>query len=287
MEKTSINETSGLRMASPSEQEVTEQAAREQAATPLVDSAEELARLRESIDHARKDAERAHFLAESAHEDIRALQTELSDQQRARQHALIVVLVILIGACAYGFLALRSHELSLAALPRMHDSISRIESARREDHQQLAASNLDLATTSTASDDSVAETSQKTGGEVGGVEPQVAVNNRERDASQQLPERKRVDFVVSKERSNELAPGLAFTVQNIDVSRQAVDGYLRFLPEGRSVWLRQQRIFQPLLVRNVKNEPYELVFTRINPDGAAGYILLPSSHGGALQSARP
>jgi hypothetical protein len=66
------------------------------------------------------------------------------------------------------------------------------------------------------------------------------------------------------------------TLSHTDVSYQRVEGRIHVIQDGRILWLRGQGIQQPLsFYLQGDQRPYEIVFTRVNQDGAIGYLLMP------------
>jgi hypothetical protein len=73
-----------------------------------------------------------------------------------------------------------------------------------------------------------------------------------------------------------VAPGISLTVSDTNVSYQRVEGRIHVVPDGRILWIRGQGIEQPVRFYSHEDErAYEVVFTRVNKDGAIGYVLMP------------
>lgn len=89
-------------------------------------------------------------------------------------------------------------------------------------------------------------------------------------------EQRRVDFELVKDQRRELVPGVSLTVNRTDVRYQRVKGWLQLVPDGRTLWVRDQGILQPLFFfKQEDSRPYEVVFTRVTPDSVIGYVLVP------------
>ena len=89
--------------------------------------------------------------------------------------------------------------------------------------------------------------------------------------------RQRTDFEISKNRTEQVAPGAYLTVRQVDVRKQNVDGWLQLANEGRIVWIHGQGAQRPItFVTQQEQREHELVFTRIGTDSVAGYVLVPA-----------
>jgi hypothetical protein len=89
--------------------------------------------------------------------------------------------------------------------------------------------------------------------------------------------RNRVDFEVTRNRTDEVAPGIFLTIQSTDVEQQRIDGWLQIAEDGRTVWIRAQSPQRVILFATRHDtRSRELVFTRIDKSGAAGYLLIPT-----------
>jgi len=93
--------------------------------------------------------------------------------------------------------------------------------------------------------------------------------------------RDRVDFEITRNRTDEVAPGIYLTIQSTDVEQQRIVGWLQIAEDGRTVWIREQSAQKVIVFatrRDARNR--ELVFTRIDKSGAAGYLLIPTGNAG-------
>jgi predicted nuclease with TOPRIM domain len=91
--------------------------------------------------------------------------------------------------------------------------------------------------------------------------------------------RERTSFQVPANHTQQIASGIYVTISHIDVAHQSVDGWMQLADEGRIVWIRSLPAEQALtFVTRSDNRTHELVFTAINPNGASGYVLLPTSN---------
>jgi len=88
---------------------------------------------------------------------------------------------------------------------------------------------------------------------------------------------KRVDFEVTKNHSTQVGPGIALEVNGTDVSYQRVNGSVLVMPERRTIWLRQLKVQDPVFLSSFEDgRTRELVITRVNKNGALGYVLVPA-----------
>jgi hypothetical protein len=102
-------------------------------------------------------------------------------------------------------------------------------------------------------------------------------DRRDFDALDHRIAMKRVDFEVTKKHSRQLAPGISLGVDGTDVSGQRVNGWLWFMPEKKTVWLRQQRIQDPVVVSSTEDgRQREVVLTRVSKNSVVGYVVLPA-----------
>ena len=87
---------------------------------------------------------------------------------------------------------------------------------------------------------------------------------------------KRVDFEVAKNRQTTVAPGISVQVNSTDVSYQRLNGSV-LASDGHTVWLRQLKVQEPVFLTSFADgRTRELVITRVNKSGAAGYVLMPA-----------
>jgi len=93
-------------------------------------------------------------------------------------------------------------------------------------------------------------------------------------------DRNRIDFEVSRNKTQEVAPGIFLTVRDTDVERQQINGWLQISEDGRTVWLRDQSAQKVMIFATTHDErSHELVFTRVGRQGVAGYLLIPVTAG--------
>jgi hypothetical protein len=87
---------------------------------------------------------------------------------------------------------------------------------------------------------------------------------------------KRVDFEVTKNHGTTVAPGIQVQVNSTDVSYQRVNGSV-LASDGHTTWLRQLKVQEPVFLTSFADgRTRELVITRVNKNGAVGYVLVPA-----------
>jgi len=89
-------------------------------------------------------------------------------------------------------------------------------------------------------------------------------------------DRKRVDFELQNGRTQEVVDGIYVTIKKTDVERQRVDGWVQIASDGRFVWLRGEGAQNPIGFSSREDaRTYQMVFTQVGRQKAAGYILVP------------
>jgi len=96
---------------------------------------------------------------------------------------------------------------------------------------------------------------------------------------------KRVDFEVAKNHESTVAPGISVQVNSTDVSYQRINGSV-LASDGHTTWLRQLKVQEPVFLTSFADgRTRELVITRVNKNGAVGYVLVPAQDGNAVTAA--
>lgn len=91
-------------------------------------------------------------------------------------------------------------------------------------------------------------------------------------------DRQRVDFEVAKNEVRELTPEISLRVTRTNASYQRYEGWMWYEPDRRTLWIADQGVQQPVALRPKQGgEPYELVVTRVDKNGATGYLLVPAA----------
>jgi hypothetical protein len=89
---------------------------------------------------------------------------------------------------------------------------------------------------------------------------------------------KRIDFEVTKNHPQELAPGISVSVTGTNVSYRRVKGYVWLMPDRKTIWLKDQQAMEPVVFYSkVDGKRRELVFTGVTSDGATGYVVVPAA----------
>jgi hypothetical protein len=88
--------------------------------------------------------------------------------------------------------------------------------------------------------------------------------------------RTRTDFVLPLNKTSEVVPGIFLTVRENGVNSQQIDGWLQLAEESRTVPIRGQSL-QTLATFTTKHDERKraVVFTRVDKNQAAGYLLIP------------
>ena len=176
-------------------------------------------------------------------------------------------------------------------LQRLQNRIGNVESVQRETLDQIASAqneigslkqeitNLQKQNAQRTSDIQQTQTDvDKLNGRVSAMNDQVTVHSLGLKALNNEVDRSRVDFEVSKNKTEQVAPQIYVTISHIDVGNQKVHGWMQLADEGRIVWIRGLNAQQALtFVTRSDNRTHELVFTGIQDSGATGYLLLPRS----------
>ncbi len=165
-----------------------------------------------------------------------------------------------------------------------------IESTQQEAHQKVARLEEDIATARRDLESvremntqlanhltQIRQEQQFARNEVSSLQNRVQVNQDRVDGLTYQVDRRRVDFELLKDRTDEVAAGIYLTINNTDVSRQQVDGWVQVSRDGRIIWLQDAGVQHPVAFSSQGEErPYQVVFTRIADRSATGYLLIPT-----------
>ena len=172
------------------------------------------------------------------------------------------------------------------------DHVSQLQSEIGNLHQEIAslqqqnAERLSDLRQATQSDvDAISSRMTTMNNQVTTMNNQVIAHaNRLVAVSNQI-DRERVVFEVSMDKTQLVAPGIYVTLKHADVPFQKVDGWMQLADEGRIMWIRGLGLQQALtFVTRADDRTHELVFTRVDPTGATGYVLLPMGPSSASSS---
>ncbi|MFQ5694379.1 MAG: hypothetical protein ACE5HB_00150 [Terriglobia bacterium] len=127
-----------------------------------------------------------------------------------------------------------------------------------------------------------------TGGDLAALHSELARGERERGALARQHERERVDFELARNKTKELAPGVALRITGTNVGRQQIKGWMWLMPDRKTLWVRELGLQQPLVFYHKDGGgPNELVITRVTKRGAIGYLLAPAAGGVSISKAAP
>lgn len=100
---------------------------------------------------------------------------------------------------------------------------------------------------------------------------------RDVDAIEQKLAVRRVDFEVTKNRSHEIAEGISLEVTRTDPALRTVSGWMRIVPDRRTIWMKSQNAQQPVVFYGSQDgKKRELVITNVTRNSIVGYLLLPA-----------
>lgn len=174
-------------------------------------------------------------------------------------------------------------EARLGTARQLDETVSRVgalEHAREASGQQLANLEGDLRQMreDVAGDLALAEL--RTSDMVDAVGAQVAGNSRGLEAVSWEVGRERLDFELFEDYRLEVAPGIVLNISDTDVAYQKVDGWIHLMSDGRFLRIHDHPVQQSLVFYDPEDDrSYELVFTRVRPDVAVGYVRVPSDGG--------
>jgi len=156
------------------------------------------------------------------------------------------------------------------------DHVAKLEGELANLRQELASVREQTANQLTAAQQ-LSRAQQLTTNDVFEMKGKVESNTGKIDRVSDHLSRQRTDFEISKNRTEQVAPGAYLTVRQVDVRKQNVDGWLQLANEGRIVWIHGQGAQRPItFVTQQEQREHELVFTRIGTDSVAGYVLVPA-----------
>lgn len=156
--------------------------------------------------------------------------------------------------------------------------LNQLESKQKSEHAQLAQIEEKLGSARrelAAVQQDITALRQDTGQRLASLDSQVIGNSRSIDAVSRRLDHRRVDFEVVKDHTYELAQGISLKLTGTNVAYQRFGGMVSVVPEGRTLWVDQQGIQQPVVFyRKQDGERCELIVTRVAGKSATGYLLL-------------
>lgn len=92
---------------------------------------------------------------------------------------------------------------------------------------------------------------------------------------------RRVDFEVTKNHSQELAPGISLDVTGTDAKYGRVNGWMQLASGERKIWLRGQAAQEPVVFYgDTDGRKRELIITSVARNSITGYLLVPGDETG-------
>lgn len=93
-----------------------------------------------------------------------------------------------------------------------------------------------------------------------------------------------VNFEAEKNRDAEIVQGVELHLSGTDMAHQKFRGWIRIAGGQRTIWVRNHPAELPVVFYpKPGGEAYELVVTKVNPQGVSGYLLAPLGAGGRQQ----
>jgi len=179
--------------------------------------------------------------------------------------------------------ALQNRVTGIESIQREHsEEVGRLRTELAGVRQELASVREENVRQGNQISSQIEQVHQSTRNDLAGLDRrlssnQVAVNN----LGYQV-DRKRIDFELQNGRTQQIVDGIYVTIKNTDVERQRVDGWVQIASDGRIVWLRNEGAQNPIdFSSRADARPYQLIFTQIARDKAAGYVLAPITKGAA------
>ena len=98
--------------------------------------------IRDWVQQARTEAERARVISEQTRENLKDLAYEVQDRGRSSRRTgwtAAILTVAFLGACAYGFIRLQGHESLLAQYPALRTTVNAVGERMNAAEQKLLA----------------------------------------------------------------------------------------------------------------------------------------------------
>jgi len=176
--------------------------------------------------------------------------------------------------------ALQNRVTGVESIQREHsEEVSRVRSELAGVRQELASvreENIRQTNQITNQISQLEQAHQSTRSDVSGLDRRLSSNQTAVSALSYQVGRKRTDFELKNGRTLQVVDGIYVTIKNTDVERQRVDGWVQIASDGRIVWLRGEGAQNAIdFSSRADARPYQLVFTRVGRNSAAGYVLVP------------
>jgi chaperonin cofactor prefoldin len=168
-----------------------------------------------------------------------------------------------------------SQEKEQERIASLQQELSQVRGDVARQSEELATTRRQIDGNSAAMDQQLASLQQS---------EQHNRNDVDRIASNLAVER--VSFEVSKGHSRELAPGISMGLTRTDVPFHRVNGWMWFMPDRRTIWLRGQSVQEPVIFYGLEDgKKRELVITHVTRNSVVGYLILPKAQGNAAAAA--
>ncbi|MBI4463441.1 MAG: hypothetical protein HY647_01945, partial [Acidobacteria bacterium] len=122
--------------------------------------------------------------------------------------------------------------------------LSWLETSQETDRIRLAKMEEEIGNVRQDLAQEIARMHQETRGNVARLDDRLDHNGRQVESVARRLDRNRVHFEVSKGQTRDLIPGVSVTILGTDVSHQFARGWVRLVPEGRTLWLTGLGIHQ-------------------------------------------
>ena len=164
------------------------------------------------------------------------------------------------------------------------DQIARLQQELAQVRSQMEQQGQELASVQNR----VTQNAESNQQELASVKATQKTDRRDFDESADKFSVKRLDFEVTKNHESTVAPGVSLQVNGTDVSYQRVNGSILVAPDHHTIWLRQLKVQEPVFLTSFPDgRTRELVITRVNKNGALGYVLVPAQETAANRVTNP
>jgi hypothetical protein len=126
--------------------------------------------------------------------------------------------------------------------------------------------------------DRLEQAQQSAGSDMANLQSRTLANQNRVDTLEYQVGRRQIHFEVLKDRNDEVASGIYLTIHRTNIAQQRVDGWLQLAKEGRFIRLRDVGAQQAVgFAPRGEERAYQVVFTQVGSDRAAGYLLIPQA----------
>lgn len=164
--------------------------------------------------------------------------------------------------------------------------VSNLESSRDSEQTRIAGLQQDLnqvRTEMARQSEQLVATRRQIDGNSAATEQQLASLKESADRKRGDVDRianslavERVGFEATKGHGTGLAPGISLELTGTDVAYRRASGWGWFMPDRRTIWIRQQNVQEPVVFYGLADgQKRELVITQVVKNSVAGYLILP------------